>query len=113
MWNPPVPFEANPEKTLFNPSKGILPPPEVLLLDFEVDPAYPAFVRETFAKELKRNFIYQIVAFVGGLFFGLTLVAASTFLAYTDHPKMAAVLLGVNVLGFAGKLLGKSRRGED
>jgi hypothetical protein len=48
-----------------------------------------------------------------GLLFGLTLVAASTFLVYTNHPKMAGVLLGVNVLGFAGKLPGKSRRGED
>jgi len=100
-------------KAVFKPSKGVLPAPEVLYLYREVDPSYPTFIKDLAAKELMRNFIYEVAAVIGGILFGLALVGSFTFLVYTNHPTMAGFLLGVNALGFAGKLLGKSRRGED
>ncbi len=44
--------------------------------------------------------------------FASLIVAASTFLIYTGHPKMAGAMIGANALAFAGKILAKSRRGE-
>ncbi len=97
---------------LFTPAKGQLPPPEVLALYAAIDPEYPAFLRQTFVVELRRNFIYQILAISIAAAFAALMVAASTFLIYTNHPKMAGAMIGANALAFAGKVLAKSRRGE-
>jgi hypothetical protein len=97
---------------LFAPAKGQLPPPEILTLYAAIDPEYPAFLRQAFLVELRRNFIYQILAVSIAAAFASLMVAASTFLIYMGHPKMAGVMIGANALAFAGKLLAKSRRGE-
>jgi hypothetical protein len=101
----------NPEK-LFAPARGQLPPPEVLALYAAIDPEYPAFLRQTFIIELRRNFAYQVLAMCIAAIFASLIVAASTFLIYTGHPKMAGAMIGANALAFAGKILAKSRRGE-
>jgi hypothetical protein len=97
---------------LFAPAQGQLPPPETLALYAAIDPDYPAFLRQTFVLELKRNFVYQVLAIGIAAGFAVLIAAASTFLIYTDHPKMAGVMIGANALAFAGKLLAKSRRGD-
>jgi hypothetical protein len=107
-----LPEKRQTGEKLFAPAKGQLPPPEVLALYAAIDPEYPVFLRQTFIVELRRNFAYQVLAMCVAAAFAALMVAASTFLIYTGHPKMAGVMIGANALAFAGKLLGKSRRGE-
>jgi hypothetical protein len=101
------------ELLFFIPAAGKLPPPEILAEYATIDPEYPAFFRETFTRELKRNFIYQMATLVGAILFASLLVSSATFLAYTDHPKIATGLLGVNLIGVVVKVLATSKRGSD
>jgi hypothetical protein len=77
-----------------------------------IDSTYPAFLQETFKAELKRNFTYQMTTWIGAILFASLLVCSATFLAYTDHPKIASAIVGVNLVGVVAKLLAKSRRGN-
>lgn len=99
------------ENLVFIPSAGKLPPPEILAAYADIDPDYPAFLRKTFTAELKRNFIYQMATWIGAILFASLLVGSATFLAYTNHPKMATAVIGVNLIGVVAKLLAKSKRG--
>lgn len=98
------------ENLVFIPSTGKLPPPEILALYASIDPEYPAFLRQTFTVELKRNFIYQMATWIAAIMFASLLVGSATFLTSTNHPKMASAVVGVNLLGIVGKLLAKSKR---
>ena len=100
------------EKLQFIPSAGKLPPPDILAMYAAIDSTYPAFLQETFKAELKRNFTYQMTTWIGAILFASLLVCSATFLAYTDHPKIASAIVGVNLVGVVAKLLAKSRRGN-
>jgi len=108
----PKPRSLQKEHLVFIPSAGKLPPPEILAAYAEIDPDYPSFLRETFASELKRNFTYQMTTWIGAILFASLLVCSATFLAYTNHPKMATALIGINLIGVVAKLLAKSKRGS-
>jgi hypothetical protein len=77
-----------------------------------IDLSYPEFLKETFRAELRRNFIYQLLALSAGWLFGLVLVAGAVFLSYTNHPRMALVLGGANCLGLASRMLAKRAKRE-
>lgn len=96
----------------FAPVAGKLPPPEVMADYAAIDPSYPEFLKETFRAELRRNFVYQMVALGAGWLFGMALVGGAVFLAYTNHPKMALTLVGANCLGLASRMLAKSVKRE-
>ncbi len=102
-----------PPSDVFLPASGSLPTPEVLAAYAEIDPEYPAFLREVFAQELKRNYTYQIVAVVAGCVFGTVLVGGACYTAATGHPAIAATLVGANCISVLTKLLSKAatRRG--
>jgi hypothetical protein len=107
----PRPRVLQKENLVFIPSAGKLPPPDILAMYAAIDPDYPAFLRETFTAELERNFIFQMSTWIGAILFASLLVCSATFLAYTEHPKIASAIVGVNLIGVVGKLLGKSKRG--
>jgi len=68
-------------------------------------------MRETCSRELKRSFIFQMSTWIGAILFGTLLVGSATFLAYTNHPKIAAAIVGVNLISVVVKLLAKATRG--
>ena len=97
----------------FNPATGQLPSPEAMAAYAAIDPTYPKFLQEVFNAELKRNYQYQLVALIAGWSFGTLLLSGSVLLAYANHPKMAATLMGANMIGLATRMLtkGATRRG--
>jgi hypothetical protein len=92
---------------LFNPGAGHLPVPEVMASYASIDPSYPAFLKEVFTAELRRNYQYQLVALVAGWSFGALLLTGAVFLVYTGHPQMAGAMIGANVVGLATRMLTK------
>jgi hypothetical protein len=92
---------------VFNPATGQLPSPEALAAYAAIDPSYPAFLREAFKAELKRNYQYQLIALIAGWSFGTLLLSGSVLLAYAN------TLIGANMIGLATRMLtkGATRRG--
>jgi hypothetical protein len=72
-----------------------------------IDPSYPAFLKEVFTAELRRNYQYQLVALVAGWSFGALLLTGAVLLVYTGHPQMAGAMIGANVVGLATRMLTK------
>jgi hypothetical protein len=109
---PPVPRKpaSTAEALQFNPKSGKLPAPEAMAMYAAIDPEFPAFLRETFTLEQKRNFTYQMTTLSLAIGFASLLAGLAAFMAYTEHPRMALAFLGTNVLGIAVKILAKSTR---
>jgi hypothetical protein len=103
---------GKPHLAQFIPREGTIPDPSYLSLYAVIDPQYPAWFRATCDRELRRNFIYEMVAVTSGVICVVAALASATFLAYTGHSKMALAVLGANFLGTIGKILAKATRGS-
>jgi uncharacterized membrane protein len=79
---------------VFNPGAGKLPTPEALASYAAIDPGYPAFLKEVFATELKRNYNYQLIALIAGWTFALSLAVEAGVLARAVTRRWRSRSLG-------------------